>query len=194
MKRFFFLFLILTSMFSFAQEEDEFEPLPNTMFSVEAAHHYNGYNKKNAINAKAYVWFLKRNSLGPEFHLYFPTSERNYFDYQIDFNFRRILVDFHPLTFDFLIGPAFRSTLDTYDENNDFIKGQQAETREWKLDGFNVGFGVNYRMGNHSIYTMPKINSGDSRIKITTGYKYHFDVSTDRVFNKRYKLNKKKRK
>lgn len=168
--------------------------LPNTMFSVEGGYHYNGYIEKQAIGVKAYVWFLKRNSIGPEFHIYFPTQKRNYIDYQFDFNFRRILVDFHPLTFDVLIGPVFRNTLDVYDENRDYIPDSISVQRDWIFDGVNIGFGVGYRKGDHSMYFMPKINSSDSKIQLSLGYKFHFNPFLNRFFNRRYKLRKKRKK
>jgi len=193
------LTLILTTAISLevkAQDDssDKKETLPSTMFSVEGGYHYNGFNQKQAIGVKAYVWFLKRNSIGPEFQVYFPTKKRNYVDYQFDFNFRRILVDFHPLTFDVLIGPAFRNTLDVYDANRDFISDSTALQRDWIFDGINIGFGVGYRKGDHSFYFMPKINSADSQIQISTGYKFHFEPFLNRLFNRRYKLKKKRKK
>ena len=86
----------------------------------------------------------------------------DYTDYQFDFNFRRILVDMHPLTFDFLIGPGFRSTRDSLNENREFIDAVSEEKRYWLFDGINLGFGVGYRWGNHSIYGMPRINHKDA--------------------------------
>ena len=53
-------------------------------------------------------------------YTYAHSSNRNYSDYQFDFNFRRILVDMHPLTFGFLIGPGFRSTRDSLDNRGEF--------------------------------------------------------------------------
>lgn len=192
------IFLILSilyfSTFVSAQDNisDDKQSLPNTMFSVEGGYQYNGFIKKQAIGVKAYVWFLKRNSIGPEFHIYFPTQERKYVDYQFDFNFRRIIVDFHPLTFDVLIGPAFRNTLDAYDDNHDYIPDSITDQRDWIFDGINIGFGVGYRKGDHSMYFMPKINSSDSQIQLSLGYKFHFDPFLNRLFNRKYKLRKKR--
>ena len=166
--------------------------LSNTMFSIEGGYQYNGFIQKQAIGVKAYVWFLKKNSIGPEFHIYFPTKERKYIDYQFDFNFRRIIVDFHPLTFDVLIGPAFRNTLDAYDDKRNYIPDSLSYQREWIFDGVNIGFGVGYRKGDHSIYFMPKINSSDSQIQLSLGYKFHFDPFLNRLFNRKYKLRKKR--
>lgn len=186
----------IATLNGFAQDNEHApnEGLPSTMFSVETGYHYNGFIGKSALSAKAYVWFLKRNSIGPEFHVYFPSSKRNYFDYQLDFNFRRIVVDFHPLTFDVLLGPAYRNTLDTYDENGKYVEGVEAAKRVWLLDGFNIGFGVNYRMGSHSMYFMPKINTNDAQIQFSAGYKFHFDPFLSQIFNRRYKLRKKRKK
>tara|TARA_B110000211_G_C14031163_1_gene532202 strand:- start:232 stop:828 length:597 start_codon:yes stop_codon:yes gene_type:complete len=193
-----FLILAIISFSTLVKAQGEISDdkpsLPNTMFSVEGGYQYNGFIKKQSVGVKAYVWFLKRNSIGPEFHIYFPTQERDYVDYQFDFNFRRILVDFHPLTFDVLIGPAFRNTKDAYDTNHDYIKDSVAIQRDWIFDGVNIGFGVGYRKGDHSMYFMPKINSSDSQIQLSLGYKFHFDPFLNRLFNRKYKLRKKRKK
>lgn len=174
-------------------DDDDSNLLPNTMFSVEGGLYYNALNGKNAIDAKAYVWFLRKNSLGQELKIYFPSAERNYFDYQVDFNFRRILVDFHPLTFDFLIGPGFRSTRDSINTEDEFSGVLDKDQRTWIFDGINLGFGVGYRWGNHSIYGMPRINHRDAFIQLSVGYKYHFNIYASEVFDNRYKLRKKRR-
>jgi len=190
------LFLALLIHFSviFGQDDDEKNLLPTTMFSVEGGYHYSSLNGKNGIEFRSHVWFLRKNSLGPEFHFYAPSNERNYPDYQFDFNFRRILVDMHPLTFDFLIGPCFRSTRDSLNDKGDFIGSVSEEKRYWSFDGINLGFGVVYRWGDHSIYCMPRINNRDASIQISLGYKFHFDITPNEVFNNKYKLRKKKRK
>lgn len=195
MKNLLFYLFISISFIGFTQEDDdESNLLPTTMFSVEGGYHYSSLNQKNAVSAKTYVWFLRKNSLGSEFHLYLPNSERNYLDYQFDFNFRRILVDFHPLTFDVLIGPAFRSTRDSLNSDGDFIKGLDEDSRYWTYDGINLGFGVGYRWGSHSIYFMPRINHRDAFIQLSAGYKFHFDIYAADVFDNKYKLRKKRRK
>ena len=177
-----------------AQEVDEKNLLPTTMFSAESGYHYSSLNGKNGVEFRAHVWFLRKNSLGPEFHFYAPTSERKYSDYQFDFNFRRILVDMYPLTFDFLIGPGFRSTRDLLNDRGDFIGSVSEAERYWSFDGINLGFGVGYRWGDHSIYGMPRINNREASIQISLGYKFHFNITANDMFNNKYKLRKKKRK
>lgn len=191
-KLFLTLGLLISSM-SFAQEDDESNLLPTTMFSVEGGYHYSSLNGKNGVEMRSHVWFLRKNSIGPEFHIYLPSSERNYVDYQFDFNFKRILVDFHPLTFDFLIGPAFRSTRDSLDNQGKYAGFVDEEDRAWAYDGLNLGFGVGYRWGNHSIYGMPRINHKDAFIQVSLGYKFHFDITPIEVFDNKYKLRKKRR-
>jgi hypothetical protein len=188
-----FCLLIITHLIT-AQQQNNENTLPKTMFSVEGGYHYSSLNKKNGVELRAHVWFLQKNSIGPEFHLYAPSSQRKYFDYQIDFNFRRILVDMHPLTFEFLIGPGFRSTRDILNEKSEFIGFEEEQNRYWIFDGINLGFGVNYRWGSHSIYGMPRINHKNALIQISLGYKLHFDIAFADLFNKKYKLRKKKRK
>jgi hypothetical protein len=190
------LLLLLLAHFSviIGQNEDEKNLLPTTMFSAEGGYHYSSLNGKNGFELRTHVWFLRKNSLGPEFHFYAPSGERNYSDYQFDFNFKRILVDMHPLTFDFLIGPGFRSTRDSLSDKGDFIGSVSEEKRYWSFDGINLGFGVSYRWGDHSIYGMPRINNTDASIQISLGYKFHFNITTNDVFNNKYKLRKKKRK
>lgn len=202
MKKILGLFLGLATTLNVAAQDDVWEEeetapnqgLPSTMFSVEGGYHYNGFNEKHSIGVKSYVWFLKRNSIGPEFHMYFPSEKRDYMDYQVDFNFRRIVVDYHPLSFDVLIGPAFRSTLDVYDENGKYVEDVEATKRDWLFDGVNIGFGVGYRKGNHTMFLMPKINHKDAKIQVSAGYKYHFDPILTHLFNNKYKLKKKRRK
>lgn len=191
---FFILGVFYLSNFINAQNNiaDNKPSLPNTVFSIEGGYQYNGFIQKQAIGIKAYVWFLRRNSIGPEFHIYFPTKERKYIDYQFDFNFRRIIVDFHPLTFDVLIGPALRNTLDAYDDKHNHISDSIVDQRYWIFDGVNIGFGVGYRKGDHSMYFMPKINSSDSQIQLSIGYKFHFEPFLNRLFNRKYKLRKKR--
>lgn len=192
-----YIFLSVFNLFCFvglSQDDDESNLLPATMFSVEGGYHYSSLNGKNGIEMRSHVWFLRKNSLGPELHIYAPSKERKYLDYQFDFNFRRILVDMHPLTFDFLIGPAFRSTRDSLNTNGDFIGTVSEENRYWTYDGLNLGFGVGYRWGNHSIYGMPRINHRDAFIQVSLGYKYHFDITPAEVFDSKYKLRKKRRK
>lgn len=184
---------ILSLSPAFTQDEQENNLLPTTMFSAESGYRYSSLNGKHGIELRTHVWFLRRNSLGPEIHFYAPSSERKYIDYQFDFNFRRILVDMHPLTFDFLIGPGFRSTRDSLNEKGEFIGSLTEENRYWSFDGINLGFGVGYRWGNHSIYGMPRINHKDAFIQVSVGYKYHFDITPNEVFNNKYKLRKKKR-
>ncbi|MDG1517108.1 MAG: hypothetical protein P8Q42_03700 [Flavobacteriales bacterium] len=196
MKKIFFLYLLaLASILNLkAQDDDQSNLLPTTMFSVESGYHFNSLNGKSAIGFKSYVWFLRKNSVGTEFHFYLPSVERNYNDYQMDFNFRRILVDFHPLTFDFLIGPAFRSTRDSINTDGEFTGKLPENERYFAFDGINLGFGVGYRWGNHSIYGMPKINHKNAEIQLSLGYKFHFDITPIDVFDNKYKLKKKRRK
>ena len=194
MKYLILLFLLSFYSIGFSQNNDDLNLLPTTMFSIEGGYHYSSLNGKNGLEMRSHVWFLRKNSLGPEFHFYAPSNERNYTDYQFDFNFRRILVDMHPLTFDFLIGPAFRSTRDSLNERGNYIPSIYREERYWLYDGLNIGFGVGYRWGNHSIYGMPRINNKNSFIQISLGYKYHFNITLLEVFDNKYKLKKKRRK
>jgi hypothetical protein len=41
---------------------------------------------------------------------------------------------------------------------------------------------------------MPRINHKNALIQISLGYKLHFDIAFADLFNKKYKLRKKKRK
>ncbi len=192
-------YLILYFFLSFysigySQNNDDLNLLPTTMFSIEGGYHYSSLNGKNGLEMRSHIWFLRKNSLGPEFHFYAPSNERKYADYQFDFNFRRILVDMHPLTFNFLIGPAFRSTRDSLNERGNYTPSISSEDRYWLYDGLNLGFGVDYRWGNHSIYGMPRINNKNAFIQISLGYKYHFNITPLEVFDSKYKLKKKRRK
>lgn len=164
------------SIASVAQEEEK-EKLKYTMFSAEASHAYNGYINKNGINAKFYFWVNKTYNFGPEFYFYFPTKASSSPDIQLDFNFRKILVNFHPITFDVLLGPGFRN-----------FKNSTTNQREWAFDGVNIGFGIAYRVKNISIFMMPKINHLDPSLQLSSGLKYHFNIERFLKFNKRYKL------
>ena len=176
----------------FAQSESN---LPTTQFSQEFGYRYNGINKKSGLQIRSHFWFLQKNSLGPELHLYIPTTERNYLDYQIDLNFRRILVDFHPITFDFLIGPGFRNTRDSLNLEGIFSRPlYNNEKRYFLYDGINLGFGINYRTKQHSFFIMPRINHKNASFQISAGYKYHFDIYLDESMKKRYNLRTKPRK
>lgn len=186
---------ILISLFlvpfvgSFAQSETQ---LPPTMFSAETGYRFNGVNRKHGMQLRTHFWFLKKNSIGPEFHFYLPTKEKKYLDYQIDFNFRRVSVDFHPFTFDFLIGPGFRSTRDSVNQDGEFTRPLNLnEKRYFLFDGINLGFGINYRAKNHSFFVMPRINHKNSSFQFSLGYKYHFDVYMDKNLKKRYNLRTK---
>ena len=113
-----------------------------------------------------------------------PNKERNYLDYQIDLNFRRISVDFHHVTFDFLIGPGFRSTRDSISQDGSFSRPLNLnEKRYFLYDGINLGFGINYRVLNHSFFVMPRINHKNASFQFSLGYKYHFNKLIDRNIN-----------
>ena len=92
-----------------------------------------------------------------------------------------------------MIGPGFRSTRDSLNDKGEFIGSVSEENRYWLFDGVNLGFGVGYRWGNHSIYGMPRINHKAAFIQVSLGYKFHFDITPSDVFNNKYKLRKKKR-
>jgi len=176
----------------FAQSESL---LPTTKFSIEFGYRYNGLNMKHGLQLRSHFWFLKKNSIGPEFHVYIPNKDRNYLDYQIDLNFRRISVDFHPVTFDFLIGPSYRSTRDSVNQEGEFIRPLHPnENRYFSFDGINLGFGMNYRIQNHSFFIMPRINHKNSSFQISLGYKYHFDIYLDERKKKRYNLRTRPKK
>lgn len=177
----FLIFSIFTYSSLVAQDDDEGNnPPPRyTMFSVEAAHGYNDIVAKHAFQAKFYLWADLASNFGFETHVYFPRENDKNFDFQIDLNYRRILVDFHPVFFDILVGPGVRY-------------GQMIEgTRGWNFDGINIGFGFGYRYKNISIYTMPRITHTDPRLQITSGVKYHFNSESRYFFKNRYKLRKK---
>lgn len=194
MKRTVLLFIILSFFYTIKCQEDiDKNLLPSTMFSIETGYHYSSLNGKNGVSLRTHVWFLQKNSIGPEFHLYSPSKERKYADYQFDFNLRRIVVDMHPLTFDFLIGPGFRSTRNLINDKGDFIGSVAKDKRYWSFDGINLGFGVGYRWGDHSIYGMPRITNKNASIQISLGYKFHFNITSNDRFNNKYKLRKKKR-
>lgn len=166
-----------------AQEEEEEEKNPKpryTMFSLEGAHIYNAINERHGLQAKFYMWSNLESNFGFETHLYFPKSMANNLELQLDLNYRKILVDFHPLFFDVLVGPGVRYHLN---DNKDWT---------WTFDGINIGFGIGYRYKKFSYYTMPRITHLNSEIQFTTGIKYHFNYDTRRIFNKRYKLKTKK--
>jgi hypothetical protein len=185
MKKLFSLVCLLSvSIFSFAQDDDEGKnPPPRyTMFSVEAAHGYSDLNAKHAFQAKFYLWADQTSNFGFEGHVYFPRSGDNKLDYQFDLNYRKILVDFHPVFFDVLIGPGIRYGLDRLGEKTE---------RAWVFDGINIGFGVGYRYRKFSYYVMPRITHLDSRLQITSGVKYHFNSESSYFFKNRYKLKKR---
>jgi hypothetical protein len=145
------------------------------MFSAEASHVYSALISKQGVSAKFYFWANSTYNFGPEFHFYFPAALSTSPDFQLDFNFRKVLVDFHPVTFDVLVGPGFRN----YRKNND--------ERVWSFDGINIGFGLAWRVKNISLYIMPRINHLDPSLQVSTGFKYHFTVT--RLLN-RYNLRK----
>ena len=74
------LTLLICFNFVIAQDDDESNLLPTTMFSVEGGYHYSSLNGKNGVELRSHVWFLRKNSIGPEFHIYAPSSERKYND------------------------------------------------------------------------------------------------------------------
>ena len=85
------------------EEEEEKNPKPRyTMFSLEGAHIYNSINDRHGLQAKFYMWSNLESNFGFETHLYFPKSMANNLELQLDLNYRKILVDFHPLFFDVL--------------------------------------------------------------------------------------------
>ena len=188
------LLILLTLSFVkiFSQSESE---LPSTKFSIEFAYRYNGLNQKHGPQIRSHFWFLQKNSIGPELHTYFPTPKRKYLDFQIDINFRRIIVDFHPITFDVLIGPGFRSTRDSINQDGEFIRPlYEYEKRHFLYDGINLGFGMGYRFENHSLFIMPRINHKSSAFQFSFGYKYHFNIYLDETMRKRYNLRTKPKK
>lgn len=174
----------ILSMVSVAKEEDRKENKEEKekdiyrMFSLEGAYAYNSLINKNGANVKFYFWVNKTYNFGPEFYFYFPTNNSKSPDYQLDFNFRKILVNFHPITFDVLLGPGFRN-----------FKNDQGD-RVWGFDGINIGFGMAYRIKNISLFIMPKINHLDPSLQLSSGVKYHFNIERALKFNNRYKLRK----
>lgn len=164
---------------SFAQDKKEEKKKDYyKMFTVEASHVYNGLISKNGANAKFYFWVNKTYNFGPEFYYYFPSSSNKSSEFQLDFNFRKILVNFHPVTFDVLVGPGFRN-----------YKKSDGD-RDWSFDGINIGFGLAIRIKNVSIFAMPKINHLDPSLQITSGLKYHFNIDRALKFKNRYNLRK----
>ena len=185
MKKILSLFcLIFISVFTFAQDDEEGKnPPPRyTMFSVEAAYGYSDLNAKHAFQGKFYLWADQMSNFGVEAHLYFPRSGDNQLDYQFDLNYRKILVDFHPVLFDVLIGPGIR-----YGWDREMLNDE----RSWVFDGINIGFGLGYRYRKFTYYAMPRITHLDSRLQITAGVKYHFNSESRYFFKNRYKLRKK---
>lgn len=176
----FFCALIFCSFFASAQSEDEIDLPPYKMFTVESSHAYNGSIHKQGFNSRIYFWVNDEYSFGPEFTMYFPTAPAPGFDFQIDFNFRKILVNFHPVTFEVLLGPGYRNY-------QNVVLGK----REWNFDGINIGFGFGYRIKNITIFTMPKINHKDAKLQLATGFKYHF--SGGKYLNMKNRYNLKKR-
>jgi len=178
---FLFAFLSLNSVLNAQDEDEEKNPKPRyTMFSVEGAHIYNSINERHGLQAKFYMWSNLESNFGFETHVYLPKSMQNNLELQLDLNYRKILVDFHPLFFDVLVGPGVRYHLN---DTKDWI---------WTFDGINIGFGVGYRYRKFSYYAMPRITHLNSELQFTTGIKYHFNYDTRRIFNKRYKLKTKK--
>lgn len=176
--KFLIALLFLAPFFGFSQQEEDKKEAIYKMFSVEGSHFYNGYINKQAINAKFYFWVNRSYNFGLEFYNYFPTTLKPGYDFQLDLNFRKILVDFHPVSFDVLLGPGFRNGLDS------------TGTRTWNFDGINIGFGIAYRVKNVSIYVMPRINHIDPSLQVSTGFKYHFDIQRALKFKNRYNLKK----
>ena len=166
-------------LFGQKTEKDEKAEAEHKLFSVEGSHYYNGFLSKHAVNAKFYIWINKSYNFGFEFFNYFPTLNRPGYDFQIDLNFRKILVDFHPVSFDVLLGPGVRNGVDI-----------ESGEREWFFDGINIGFGIAYRVKNISIFVMPRINHINPSLQISSGLKYHFDVERALKFKNRYKLKK----
>lgn len=169
---------MLSSVSFAADEKKEKEKDYYKMFTVEGSHAYNGLISKHGANARFYFWVNKTYNFGPEFYFYFPTAASKSPDLQLDFNFRKILVNFHPLTFDVLIGPGFRNFKTTTGE------------RDWSFDGINIGFGLALRIKNISIFVMPKINHLNPTLQVASGVKYHFNVDQALRFKNRYKLKK----
>jgi hypothetical protein len=176
--------LVLTLVFagvSFGQnEKKEKEKDYYKMFTVEAAHVYNSLISKQGVNARFNFWVNKTYNFGPEFHYYFPSAASKTGDYQLDFNFRKILVNFHPITFDVMVGPGFRNYK------------TELEGRKWNFDGINIGFGLALRVKNASIFVMPNINHLDPSLQISSGLKYHFTIERALRFKNRYNLKKAK--
>ena len=148
------------------------------MFSVEANHAYNGLINRNGLNLKFYFWVNNSYNFGPEFYVYFSNGTQEALEYQLDFNFRKILVNFHPITFDVLLGPGFRNFKKT------------DKSRAWNFDGINIGFGLAVRIKNISLFIMPKINHLDPSLQLSTGLKYHFSITRALKFKNRYHLKK----
>ena len=175
------LFLLALGSEVVAQKNDKEEKkeAEYKLFSVEGSHFFNGFINKHAVNAKFYIWINKSYNFGFEFFNYFPTVNRPSYDFQIDLNFRKILVDFHPVSFDVLLGPGVRNGVNL-----------DSGEREWTFDGINIGFGMAYRVKNISIFIMPRINHIDPSLQVSSGIKYHFDIERALKFKNRYKLNK----
>lgn len=179
MKKHLVILLVFVGSFVNAQDDKKEEKPDYTMFSVAGSHAYNGLISKNGINLKFSFWANQTYNFGPEFYFYFPTQASKSHDIQLDFNFRKILVNFHPVTFDVLLGPGFRN-------HKDFTSGK----RKWSFDGINIGFGMAYRYKNVSIFVMPKINHLDPALQLSYGLKYHFDINNLLRFKNRYNLHK----
>ena len=173
----FLVLLVIVTTTSFAQDAKK-EKDYYKMFSVEASHVYNGLISKHGTNAKFYFWVNKTYNFGPEFYYYFPSAASKSADLQLDFNFRKVLVNFHPVTFDVLVGPGFRNYKTTTGE------------RDWIFDGINIGFGMAFRVKNISVFVMPKINHLDPSLQLTSGLKYHFSIERALKFKNRYRLKK----
>lgn len=171
--------LLLSSFLVNSQTEEEVDLPKYTMFSVESSHAYNGSIHKQGINSRFYIWANEDYSFGPEFTLYFPTKPAPGYDYQLDFNFRKILVNFHPVTFEVLLGPGWRNYQNTI-----------SAKREWNFDGINIGFGIGYRIKNITLFCMPKINHKDAKLQVATGFKYHFNGGKYFKLKNRYNLKK----
>ena len=176
----FFCGLLFFTLKVGAQNTDEIELPDYKMFTTEASHVYNGSIHKQGFNSRIYFWVNEEYNFGPEFTVYFPTAPAPGFDYQIDLNFRKILVNFHPVTFEVLLGPGYRNY-------QNVLTGK----RDWNFDGINIGFGLGYRIKNITIFCMPKINHKDAKLQVATGLKYHF--SGGQYLNKKNRYNLKRK-
>ena len=175
----FFIALIFFPSFFIGKEETTTASRDHyKMFSVEANHAYNGLINRNGLNLKFYFWVNNSYNFGPEFYVYFSNGTQEALEYQLDFNFRKILVNFHPITFDVLLGPGFRNFKKT------------DKSRAWNFDGINIGFGLAVRIKNISLFIMPKINHLDPSLQLSTGLKYHFSITRALKFKNRYHLKK----